>query len=48
MLRSKENKQATMSDFVSVNQIKAERTPVSLLQARERSAQRLTMAYIIA
>ena len=48
MLRSKENKQATMSDFVSVNQIMAERTPVSLLQARERSAQRLTMAYVIA
>jgi hypothetical protein len=48
MLRSKENKQATMRDFVSVNQIKPERTPVSLLQARERSAQRLTMAYVIA
>lgn len=37
-----------MSNFVSVNQIKVERTSVSLLQAQERSAQRLTMAYIIA
>lgn len=37
-----------MSDFVSVDRMRAERTPVFLLQARERSAQRLMMAYAIA
>lgn len=37
-----------MSDFVSVDQIKAEKTRMFLLQSRERSAQRLMMAYAIA
>ncbi len=37
-----------MSDFVSVDHVRVEKMPVLLLQARERSAQRLTMAYVIA
>jgi hypothetical protein len=48
VLRSRKKKQAKMSDFVSVGQVRVEKTPVLLLQARERSAQRLTMAYVIA
>jgi uncharacterized protein involved in response to NO len=47
MLRSRKEA-PKMSDHVSVDQVKAEKTPVFLLQARERSAQRLTMAYVIA